>query len=212
MVDILVDDLYTLPANIDFESKNIKKLTTKELNKFEGNYWFKEGYASQLFVENDTLRTKWLFSENSQTLVPLSDNTFQQYAKMEDTRLFKFKQKDESMTIYFTYNESTPDIMTRYEPVTPSEKELKSYEGTYYNAEYGSLFRFSIEGSQLVAKNMNHRDIKLTPVMQDVFTSTSMFFNALTFIHEKPNELKGFKMITDGIHNLVFEKVPLPKK
>ena len=89
MVDVFVNDLYPMPANIDFGKKKLHSLSTQELKKFEGNYWFNEGYASQLFVENDTLRSKWLFSNNSQTLVPLSDNTFQQYAKMEDTRLFK---------------------------------------------------------------------------------------------------------------------------
>jgi len=209
MVDVFVNDLYPLPANIDFDAKNIKQLNSQELKKFEGNYWFKDGYASIISVENDTLRSKWLFGNNSQTLVPLSDNTFQQYAKMEDTRLFKFKEESDGMTIYFTYNESSPDIMKRYEPVKVSENELASYTGTYYNAEFGSLFTFSIENKQLVAKNMNHNDVKLTPITKDVFTSTSLFFNALTFIRENANQVKGFNMVTDGIHNLIFEKVPL---
>lgn len=206
MVDVFVEDLYPLPANIDFESKNIKNLRTLELEKYVGNYWFDEGYASQIFVENDTLRSKWLFSSRSQTLVPLSDNTFQQYAKMEDTRLFRFEDEGEGMTLYFTYNESTPDIMKRYEPVKLSTNDLQWYEGAYYNSEYGSIFTFNIEDGELVVKNIKHRDIKLMPVMRDVFTSTSMFFNAITFIRDDSNMVKGFKIVTDGVHDLTFKK------
>lgn len=205
-----IEDQYTSPANIDFEAIKIKKLSTKQLKAFEGNYWFKEGYASQLFVENDTLRTKWLFSprERHQVLVPLSDNTFQQYAQMEDTRLFKFKKEANTMTLYFTYNESRPDIMERYEPVNPSAQELQPYIGTYYNKEYEVLFSFGLKEGKLIASNLNHQNIELKPVKKDVFTSTSMFFNALNFLRNNSNEVKGFKMVTDGIPNLILEKIP----
>lgn len=203
-----VKDLYPLPPNIDFKTKKIKKLSAKRLKTFEGHYWFKEGYASQLFVENDTLRSKWLFSKGSTTLVPLSDDTFQQYAEMEATRLFKFKKENDEMTLFFTFNESRPDIMQRYEPVEPSAQALQSYAGTYYNKEYASLFSFLVEDGQLVAKNLNHQDIRFRPTKKDVFTSTSMFFNALEFLRGNANGIKGFSMVTDGIRNLVFEKVP----
>jgi len=204
----LVEDLYPLPANIDFKAKKIKKLSAKKLKAFEGNYWFKEGYASRLFVENDTLRSKWLFGSSFQTLVPLSDDTFQQYAEMDATRLFKFKKEDDGMTLFFTFNESRPDIMERYEPVKSSEQALKAYGGSYYNTEYATLFSFRVEEGQLVTKNLNHQDIELRPVKKDVFTSTSMFFNAIEFLRDDSNGIIGFKMVTDGIHNLVFEKVP----
>ncbi len=204
-----IKDLYPLPANIDFSAKKIKKLSTKKLKTFEGNYWFKEGYASQLFVENDTLRSKWLFSEGHQTLVPLSDDTFQQYAKMEDTRLFKFKKEGDVMTLSFTYNESRPDIMERYKAIEPSTVALQAYAGTYYNTDYATLFSFRVENGQLVASNLNHGDIVFRPTKKDVFTSTSMFFNALEFLRDNSNEIKGFIMVTDGIHHLEFEKIPL---
>ncbi|MFK7813308.1 MAG: serine hydrolase domain-containing protein [Maribacter sp.] len=203
----LVKDLYPLPENIDFKAKKIKKLSTKKLKAFEGNYWFKEGYASQLFVENDTLRSKWLFARGHQTLVPLSDDTFQQYAEMDATRLFKFKKESDDMEISFTFNESRPDIMRRYKPVEPSAQALQSYEGTYFNKEYATLFSFRLEDGQLIASNLNHQDITLRPVIKDVFTSTSMFFNALEFLKDDLSGIKGFTMVTDGIKNLVFDKV-----
>lgn len=202
-----VKDLYPLPENIDFKAKKIKKLSAKKLKAFEGNYWFKEGYASQLFIENDTLRSKWLFSTGHQTLVPLADDIFQQYAEMDATRLFKFKKEGDDMRIFFTFNESRPDIMQRYVPVEPSALALQLYAGTYYNEEYATLFSFRVEEDQLVASNLNHQDISLRPVIKDVFTSTSMFFNALEFLSDNSGSIKGFKMVTDGIHHLVFEKV-----
>jgi len=212
LINLLVKDKYPLPATIDFTTKKIKKLNTKALKSFEGHYWFKEGYASEIFVKNDTLRTKWLFGERYQTLIPLSDNTFQQYAKMEDTRFFKFKKEGKNMTLYFTYNESRPDIMERYEPVNPSGQDLLEYIGTYYNEEYGSLFTFQVEDEQLTAKNLSHLDVNFKSVKKDIFTSTSMFFNAITFFRDKAGMITGFSMITDGIRNLNFTKSTTHKK
>lgn len=206
-IEPFVKDLYLLPENIDFKAKKIKKLSTKKLKAFEGNYWFKEGYASELFVENDTLRSKWLFGKGFQTLIPLSDDTFQQYAEMGATRRFKFKKEQAGMTLFFTFNESRPDIMKRYEPIEPSTQELQAYAGVYYNKEYAALFTFQVEDGHLVARNLNHQDITFKAVTKDVFTSTSLFFNALEFLRDKSNNIEGFKMVTDGIHNLVFEKV-----
>jgi len=212
LINPFVKDTYPLPANIDYSAKKIKKLSTKKLKTFEGHYWFKEGYASELFVKNDTLRTKWLFGTRYQTLVPLSDNTFQQYAKMEDTRLFKFKKEGKNMTLYFTYNESRPDIMERYEPVNLSEQALQVYAGTYYNEEYASLFSFRVEDGQLIAKNLKHQDIKFKPVKKDLFTSTSMFFNAVTFSKDRSGKILGFNIVTDGIRHLTFIKTTNAEK
>jgi len=207
-INIFVENLYPLPAEIDFKTKNIKTLSVKKLKAFEGHYWFKNGYASELFVKNDTLRAKWLFNDKTryQTLVPLSDNEFQQYAKMEDQRRFKFKKEGDQMTLVFTYNESSPDIMERYNPVNPSEEALEAYTGTYYNNDYSLLFSFHLEDGQLVAKHLDHQDITFRPVKKDVFTSTSIFFNALTFIRDKSNGIEGFEINTDGIKKLAFKK------
>lgn len=207
-VDPLVKNLYPLPDAIDFKALKTKKLSTKKLKEFEGNYWFKEGYPSKLFVENDTLRSRWLFTDQSQKLVPLSDDTFQHVGTNDDVRLFKFTKESDDMTLSFTYNESRPDVMERYEPETPSVQDLQSYAGTYYNAAYASVFTFRIEDGQLVAGNIDHEDIRFTPTKENVFTSTSMFFNALEFLRDSSNGVKGFNMVTDGVHHLVFEKVP----
>jgi hypothetical protein len=207
-VDPLVKNLYPLPDAIDFKALKTKKLSTKKLKEFEGNYWFKEGYPSKLFVENDTLHSRWLFTDRSQKLVPLSDNTFQQVAATDDVRHFNFKKEGDDMTLSFTYNDSRPDVMKRYVPVVPSARDLQSYAGTYYNGDYASLFTFRIEEGQLLASNIDHEDIKFRPIIKDVFSSTSMFFNALEFLRDDSTGIKGFKIVTDGIHHLTFEKVP----
>ncbi len=206
-INPLVMDQYPLPANIDFKTKKIKKLSVQKLKAFEGNYWFKEGYASQLFVENDTLRTKWLFGKSYQTLVPLSENTFQQYAIMEDSRLFEFRKEGDDLNLLFTYNESRPDLMVRYKPLELSAQALQAYTGTYYNKEYAMVFNFYVEDGQLVANNLNHQGIKFRPVMKDVFTSTSMFFNALNFGRDNSDVIRNFTMVTDGVHGLEFKRV-----
>ncbi len=203
-----LEDLYLLPPVIDYTVLKTKKMSVKKLKSFEGHYWFKKaGYASKLFVKNDTLRSQWMFSKRSQKLVPLSDNTFQAIGTNEDVRLFKFKKEGNVRKLFFTYNESKPDIMEKYDPVKPSNESLQSYAGIYYNETYATLFSFYIEKGQLMARNLNHKSIKFEPVKTDIFTSTSTFFNALEFLRDESNEIKGFTIDTDGVHKLVFEKV-----
>lgn len=208
-IEPLVANLYLQPSTIDYSALKTKKLTTKKLKTFEGHYWFrKAGYASQLFVENDTLRSRWIFSERSQKLLPLSDDTFQQVGANEDVRLFKFKRDGAGMKLFFTFNDSKADIMERYKPMHHSDQSLRLYEGTYYNAPYATLFSFRLENGELIATNLNHQEIKFRPVKKDVFTSTSTFFNALEFLRDKSDTIVGFTMDTDGVHHLVFEKIP----
>ena len=100
--------------------------------------------------------------------------------------------------------------MERYKPLNPKENELQAYQGTYYNEEYATLFTFKINEGKLIAKNLNHQDIDLRPVKKHVFTSRSLFFNALNFIVDSSGNISGFRMVTDGIRNLKFKKLISP--
>lgn len=211
-VEPFLKDTCLLPPVIDYTALKTKKMSASELKSFEGNYWFKKaGYASKLFVKNDTLHSQWLFTKRSQKLIPVSDNTFQAMGENEDIRLFKFKKEGKRNRLFFTFNDSEPDIMEAYTPIHLSKSSLQSYAGTYYNEAYAALFSFNIENGQLVASNLNHQPIAFQPVTKDVFTSTSSFFNSLEFLRDQSNEVKGFTMDTDGIHHLVFKKIASPK-
>ena len=210
-IEPFVGNLYTLPSTIDVKKLKTKKLSPKKLKTFEGHYWYpKAGYASHIFVEDDTLRSKWMFSSGSAPLHPLADNVFQMVGGNEDVRLFTFKREGEVDALHFTYNESEADIMRPYEPVILSEESLETYAGIYYNAAYASLFSFSVENGKLIAKNMAHEGIEFRPVTQDVFTSPTMFIPSITFLRES-NVIRGFKASADGIQELTFSKVPNTK-
>lgn len=207
-IEPFVKNLYLFPPTIDINKLKTKNLSTKKLKAFEGYYWYKDaGYASHIFVENDTLRSKWMFSSRSAPLYPLSNTTFQMVGGNEDVRLFNFKKEEHGNTLYFTYNDSEADIMKPYVPVEPSEQSLQSYVGTYYNAAYACLFSFSLEDGRLVAKNLAHSGIEFSPISTDVFTSMTMFIPSIEFIRAS-SEITGFKVDADGIHNFVFTKVP----
>jgi len=208
-IDPLVRDLYLLPPAIDYTTLETKPLSTHQLKSFEGHYWLqKAGYASKIFVENDTLRNQWLFSTQSVKLLPTTDNLFQQIGSNEDIRLYRFEKDEAGTKIFFTFNDSEPDVIERYEPVTPSAEILQSYIGTYYNTAYASLFSFFIEDGQLIAKNLDHQRIEFRPIKKDVFCSTTSFITAIEFFRDASGRVKGFTVDTDGIHNLSFEKAP----
>lgn len=203
-----VEGLYTVSNNIAIDKLKTKKLSAKKLKAFEGHYWYpKAGYASHIFVENDTLRSKWMFSRGSTPLYPLDDNVFQMVTGNEDVRLFTFKEEGDDKLLHFTYNDSEPDVMRPYTPVSVTKESLEAYTGIYYNVEYASLFLFSVDDDKLIAKNMTHEGIEFRSVSKDVFTSPTMFIPSITFLREA-NEIKGFEASADGIQGLVFTKVP----
>lgn len=207
-IEPFVKNIYLDPPIVNYNTLKTKKLSNKKLKSFEGNYWFKKaGYATKLFVKNDTLRNQWIFSSRSSKLIPINRNTFQQVGTTDEVRLYNFKKNEEGLKLYFTYNESKPDIMEKYTPVNPSLQKLKLYTGIYYNENYSTLFSFDIENGQLVVKNLNHETIKFKPVIKNVFTSTSPFFNSIEFLKDNSNNIKGFLIDTDGIHKLIFKKI-----
>lgn len=207
VIDPYLNDNYLLPATIDNEALKTIKMNTSDLESFAGNYWFKKaGYASRIYVENDTLRSQWLFSKRSSKLVPLSDDTFQQIAHSDEVRTFKFIEEGNSKKLLFKYNDSDPDIMRTYVPFDPSTDILNSCQGTYYSNAYKSLIVFQILDGQLVARNKGHKGIKFKPVTKDVFTSATSFMPALEFLRDKSDVITGIKINGDGVNGLVFKK------
>jgi len=142
-------------------------------------------------------------------LLPVADHIFQQFGTNEDIRLYNFRKGKTGMKLFFTYNDSAPDIMERYEPVIPTEQTLQSYTGTYYNETHAVLYSLFIEeGGALMAKNLDHPGIEFRAVKKDVFSSTASFMTALEFLRDKSDNVIGFKVNADGIQDVVFDKVP----
>ena len=206
-IDTLVKEHYTLPATVDYKTLKTKKMESSKLKSFEGNYWFQPaGYASKIFVENDTLRSQWLFSEMSIKMVPISENTFQQVSNSDEIRQFKFIKGDNGTTLYFKYNDSDPDIMKSYTPAKPTAEIIQSYTGTYFNTAYTSLITFHVDQGELIARTNGHKAIKYLPIKKDVFTSATLFMPSLEFIRDKSDKIIGIRIDGDGVHSLVFEK------
>lgn len=207
VIDTLVKEHYTLPATVDYKKLKTIKMESSKLKSFEGDYWFQPaGYASKLFVENDTLRSQWLFTTRSIKLVPISENTFQQVGTTDEIRQFKFIKEEDGTTLSFKYNDSDPDIMKSYTPANPSAEIIQSYSGTYFNNNYTSLIIFHVEKGELVARTNGHKAINYRPIKKDVFTSATMFMPSLEFIRDKSDKIIGLKIDGDGVHSLVFEK------
>ena len=207
LIDPYVNDLYTQPEVIDYSKLKTVEMSNSEMKAFEGHYWFSPGgYATRIFVENDTLRNQWLFGTRYNTLIPISENTFQQVGTTDEIRKYKFVKEGSSTTLHFKYDESEEDIMESYVPVEPSIETLQSYSGTYYNNDYTSLILFTVSDGKLLAKNLGHKEIEYRPVKKDVFTSATYFMPALEFIRDQSDNVIGLKIDGDGVHSLMFEK------
>lgn len=204
----LVEDDYLLPPVVDYDQLKTVKLSSRKLKSYEGNYWFQPaGYATRIFVENDTLRNQWLFGSRYNTLVPINDHTFQQVGSTDEIRRYKFVKERDQIALQFKYNQSEEDIMEKYIPAKPSLEILESYSGTYYNEAYTSLMTISVSDGELVVTNTGHTSINYRPTKVDVFSSATLFMPAMEFVRNALGDVIGLKIDGDGVHSLHFTKV-----
>ncbi|OSY87355.1 hypothetical protein WH52_11960 [Tenacibaculum holothuriorum] len=183
---------------VDFKEIKTKKLSKKELQKFEGYYWKENnGLTRQIYLKNDTLRYKRLESNRETALVPLNDNKFQFVVNSDDEVIITFK--DGSFSIKSGVGDAS--IYRKFTPVELTNSDLKKYLGFYYNEELGIGFELKIKDDKLIAKNFKNGDTTFYPITNNIFRSNTFMLSSITL------ERNGFYINTDGVSNLFFKKL-----
>jgi hypothetical protein len=86
----------------------------------------------------------------------------------------------------------------------PSAK-LEEHQGNFYSSELDTKYSVSIKDSILLIKRPRYDDIKLEPLLKDIFTVTGT--TIIRFQRNKKNEIEGFYLSAGRVRNLYFEKI-----
>ncbi|MFD1062070.1 serine hydrolase domain-containing protein [Winogradskyella litorisediminis] len=199
-------DLY-IPNN-NFHIKTRKtvrekkvKLSKKELKMYEGSYLFTGSDVETIKIntiqlKNDELAVLTTDGDEITRLKPIGNHQF-----MFNDKLVAFDLKyDRKSYKYYDSENELPWLFKEYNPTTYNEKQLKEFEGQYFNADFqiskkiklidGKLFVFSRNGAW---KN------EIEPLCKDAFDYSS---DVMTFIRDDNKKITGLKIM--GIE---FEKV-----
>ncbi|WP_299006935.1 serine hydrolase [uncultured Tenacibaculum sp.] len=199
-------NLYIPNNNFNNKSKNSEsekkvKLSKKELKLYEGNYLFAGSDVetikmNKIQLNKDELTVLTTDGEEITRLKPIGNHQFMFNDKLV---VFDIESNKKSYKYYDSENE-LPWLFKEYNPTTYNEKQLKEFEGQYFNADFqiskkiklidGKLFVFSRNGAW---KN------EIEPLCKDAFDYSS---DVITFIRDDYKKITGLKIM--GIE---FEKV-----
>ncbi len=199
-------DLYIPNNNFNNETKNSKaekkvKHSKKELKLYEGSYLFTGSDVETIKINTiqlnkDELSVLTTDGEEITRLKPIGNHQFMFNDKLV---VFDLKSDKKSYKYYDSENE-LPWLFKEYNPTIYNEKQLKEFEGQYFNADFqiskkiklidGKLFVFSRNGAW---KN------KIEPLYKDAFDYSS---DLMTFVRDDNKKITGLKIM-----GIVFKKL-----
>ncbi|MCZ4408868.1 serine hydrolase [Cryomorphaceae bacterium 1068] len=178
-------------------------LTKQELEKYEGNYLFyrhdEDRKANIVQLKNDQLFVFTLDGDRVAKLVPIGNDQF--YFGEDRDAIVTFGINGDKK--HYTYDEldhTIPWVFNEYEPFEHSDRELREFEGTYYNEDFQLSKKLELENGVLFYywKNGAWRE-EMTSLSKDLMEIPS---SPIEFIRNGNNQLSGF-----SIMGLVFQKM-----
>ncbi len=205
MASMILENDFTEPPVIDYGKIKSKKLSKKQLTKYEGSYYDQKNHLTrQITYENDSLRYVRLESNRTSALIPLSKNTFQMLLPGDNKVIVNFDDESKkSFTV--SMNDSDGLLHSSFTPFYPVV--LEDYIGSYHNSELGITYTFTTEDTKLVAENFKTGKTEFFPIIKDKFRSNTYILSGIKFSRDRQNKIDGFSVHTDGINGLFFKKI-----
>lgn len=179
------------------------KLSDQELKIYEGTYLFyyndEDRKANSIKLKDGQLQVLTLDGDEIATLIPIGDHAFL-FGEDADA-IVKF-QIDDGMKQY-TYDDlenETPWLFKSFQPYEHKEKELKEYEGHYFNKDFQLSKKLQLEDGALhyYSRNGAWKE-EMESLSKDLL---EISISPIEFIRGDSNQIIGFKLM-----GLFFEKV-----
>ncbi|EDP70364.1 penicillin-binding protein [Flavobacteriales bacterium ALC-1] len=201
--ELYIEDF--LESSVAEETKKIasKKLSEKQLTVFEGDYWDINSHTSRkIYVANDTLRY-FRSPGNESPLVPLTSNSFKMITRGEVTVHFDSNIVPKTMSV-----KVGNDIfhLIAYNKNANWSKDLDAFTGNYYAADLNTSYSISISKGSLILKHPRLESVQLNPRITNIFTGNQRHFSSLAFERNANGSIKGFKLSTNGVNDIWFQK------
>jgi CubicO group peptidase (beta-lactamase class C family) len=199
-------DLYIPPAELKSQPMHQLEeinLTKKELEKYEGNYLFyrhdEDRKANMVQLKNDQLYVLTLDGDKVAKLVPIGNDQFY-FGEDRDAIVTFGNNGDKKQYTYDELDHEIPWVFNEYKPYEHSERELKEFEGNYYNEDFQLSKKLKLDNGVLFYywKNGAWRE-EMTSLSKDLMEIPS---SPIEFIRDRNNQISGF-----SIMGLVFIKM-----
>jgi len=199
-------DLYIPNNNFNNQTKNNErekkvKLSKKELKLYEGSYLFTGSDVETIKINTiqlnkDELTVLTTDGEVITRLKPIGNHQFMFNDKLV---VFDLKYDRKSYKYYDSENE-LPWLFKEYNPTTYNEKQLKEFEGQYFNADFQISKKIKlIDGNLFVFGRNGAWENEIESLYKDAFDYSS---DLITFERDDNKKIIGLKIM-----GIKFEKI-----
>ena len=181
------------------------KLSNQQLKKYEASYWNdNKNYIRRIYLKNDTLR--YYRSEKSEdTIIPIGKNEFQLLTNTADVRL-TFNLTNTQKVMLVSVDGDKPEILTSFDPIKPSQKELEDYTGVFYSPELETSYTIFMEDEKLKWHHPRHGDFDIKILKKDVLEG-KWPLATIKYIRNKNNKITGIRVSNGRVKHAWFKKL-----
>jgi CubicO group peptidase (beta-lactamase class C family) len=108
--------------------------------------------------------------------------------------------------IQWTVNGRSGDMLERYEPWTPSARDLADYEGAYYSPVLQTTYSLVPEDGHIEVRHQRHAPFNLTPREPNEFSANAEFFGHASFLRDSGGMITGMLVSNGRVKGLLFER------
>ncbi|WP_336069815.1 serine hydrolase domain-containing protein [Mesoflavibacter sp. CH_XMU1404-2] len=192
-------DLYISNNNFNYKSKYSEstkkvKLSQKELQLYEGNYLFMGSdveaiKTNTIQLKNNELTVLTTDGEEITRLKPIGNHQF-----MFNDKLVVFDlESDKKSYKYYNSKNELPWLFKEYSPTSYNEKQLKEFEGQYFNSDFQISKKIKFKDDKLFVFSRNgawKNEIK--PLSKDAFDYSS---DLIIFLRDENKKIIGLKIM-----------------
>ena len=118
--------------------------------------------------------------------------------------LFFEPQANGAMRLTMTSNDTAPQILERFEPITPSADDLAQYAGDYASDELQTTYRFAVKDGRLTLNVNWHEPSVLEPSVRDEFHDASD--TTFVFRRDAAGHITACDLIAGRVRNISFTR------
>ncbi len=207
IADIYLDNKKMLDANssIDVVQKPLRAIAKETLKKYEGKFELQPGFILEFNEKEEQL----YITATGQGTFPLEMLNEEQFQIRRISATITFVKNENGDVDTLTFNRNGQDSTGKRIRFHMDNSKLQEYIGIYYSPELRTSYELKIENGVLTAIHQRQEITQLSPLTNQKFSGNTWFFGSLEFDIEE-GSVVGFKVSSDRVHNLRFNKVDKP--
>ena len=166
-------------------------------NDYAGDYQMDDGQVITIAREEDKLVVVPMGFE----FIPVTETKF--FIKEMGAYISFVRNENSEVSHHIVHVGDQNIIVKKVVPTLPSPEQLKKYVGKYYSDELDVIYTATVQDDQLFVQIADLPSQKMKPVHQDEFTALEW---NITFKYDDQNHIIGFRLDTNWIKNLMFDK------